>query len=110
MGFRACFLTGPLMTFTGHMSSEATQTVTVYDLLAWLEANKKGLGVGFIAAVVLGFGIAVYRYNVDQKELAASDALLKLKAALGNSELTNQASPSEYLKVAQDYPGTSAAD
>jgi predicted negative regulator of RcsB-dependent stress response len=92
------------------MSSEATQTMTVYDLLAWLEANKKGLIVGFVAAVVIGFGIAIYRYNVDQKELAASDALLKLKTSFGSTDLTNQATASEYLKVAQEYPGTTAAD
>ena len=31
------------MTFSGHMCSEATQTIGVYDVLAWLETNKKNL-------------------------------------------------------------------
>jgi predicted negative regulator of RcsB-dependent stress response len=101
---------GALMTFNGHMSSEATQTVTVYDVLAWIESNKKSLLVGFVAAVVIGFGIAIYRYNADQRELAASDALLKLKTTLSSSDTANPPDAADYLKVAQQYPGTSAAE
>jgi predicted negative regulator of RcsB-dependent stress response len=96
--------------FSGHMSSEATQTVTAYEVLAWLEANKKALAVGFIAAVVIGFGVAAYRWKTEQKELAASDALLKLKPALGGSETAVPQDPSSYLRIAEQFPGTSTAD
>lgn len=93
------------------MSSEATtQSVSVYDLLAWLETNKKNLIIGFTAAVVVGFGIAAYRYSVDQKEMAASDALLKLKAALNTSENSPPPEASAFLKIAEEYRGTSAAE
>jgi predicted negative regulator of RcsB-dependent stress response len=92
------------------MSSDATQTMTVYDLLAWLEANKKGVIAGLIAAIVIGFGVYIYSYNADQKELAASDALLKLRTSVGGVDVTNPPAPAEYLRVAEAYPGTSAAE
>ncbi len=92
------------------MSSEATQTVGVYDVLAWLETNKKTLAIGFVTAVVIGFGIAIYRYTVDQKELAASDALLRLKAPITATDSTPAPEASAYLTVANHYQGTSAAE
>jgi predicted negative regulator of RcsB-dependent stress response len=94
------------------MSSEATQTqsVTIYDVLAWIETNKRALIIGFVAAVVIGFTIAIVRYRSEQREVAASDALLKLKATLSPAEGTAPAEPSAYLKVAQDFPGTAAAE
>lgn len=91
-------------------TTQPTQSVTVYDLLAWLETNKKSLIIGFTAAVVIGFGIAAYRYSAEQKELAASDALLKLKTALNSSENTPAPEASAFLKVATEYRGTSAAE
>src|SRR5258708_26909068 len=75
-GFQACFLVGALMFFSGYMSSEATQTVSIYYVLAWLETNKKSLIIAFVVAVAVGFGSAGYRYSEDQKEFAASDAFL----------------------------------
>ncbi len=96
--------------FCGHMSSEATPTVTAYEVLAWLETNKKQLIIAFAAAVVVGFAIGIYRYTVDQKELAASDALLKLKSTIGGDEAAASTDPSAFLKVAEQYSGTSAAD
>lgn len=93
------------------MSSEATtQSLSVYDVLAWLETNKKPLIVGFIIAVVLGFAIATYRYTSDRKELAASEALLKVKPTPAPDGTVTQPDPSAYLKVAEQYPNTSAGE
>jgi predicted negative regulator of RcsB-dependent stress response len=91
------------------MDSEATQTVTVYDVLAWVETNKKALLIGFAAAVVIGFGMMIYRYNADQREVTASDALLQLKASV-TPDATNQVDAAEFLNIAKQYPGTTAAD
>ena len=98
------------MFFADIMSSEATQTTTVYDVLAWLETNKKPLIIAFVVAVLIGFGIAVYRWKSDQTELAASDALLGLKAQLGPGDVGTPTEAAAYLKVARDFPGTDAAD
>jgi predicted negative regulator of RcsB-dependent stress response len=92
------------------MSSEATQTLTIYDLLAWLETNKKTLILGFVVAVVVGFGIAAYRYSAHQKEVAANDALLKLKTALSGADIAPAPDAAAYLKVAEQFAGTSAAE
>lgn len=92
------------------MSSEATQNVTIFEVLAWLESNKKAIIIACVAAVVIGFGVAIYRWKSDQTELAASDALLKLKAALSGNDITNPPPASDFTKVAQEFPGTSAGE
>lgn len=92
------------------MSSEATQSVGLYEALAWLEANKKQISIALIAAVVVGFAIAGYRWKTEQKELAASDALLKLKTPLGANETTPPSPASAFLQVAEQYPSTAAGE
>lgn len=93
------------------MSSETTQqNFTAYEILAWLETNKKALVIGFVAAVIVGSGIAIYRWKTEQTELAASDALLKLKTALSSSDTTNPPPATDFLKVAESYSGTSAGE
>src|SRR5688572_25598411 len=82
----------------------------VYDLLAWLEVNKKKVAIVALVLVVIGFGIATVRYMNDQKELNASGALLALKPMLTPATNVPVATPTELLKVAQDYSGTSAAE
>ena len=54
----------------------------VYDLIAWLENNKKTVISVALLLVAVGFAIATMRYLRDQKELRASGDLLALKAAL----------------------------
>jgi predicted negative regulator of RcsB-dependent stress response len=89
------------------MSSDTTQTAGLYEILAWLETNKKTVAVGFVAAVVVWFGVEVYQWRTDQVELSASDALLSLKTPIGGD--TNAPAPAaDYLKVAAQYPSTAA--
>jgi tetratricopeptide (TPR) repeat protein len=91
------------------MSSEMTGSVGFYDLLAWLEENKKRLIVAAAGLVVVGSGIAVYRYNKAQTELAASQALLALRLPLNAPENTPPPDASSFLKIAQAHPTTTAA-
>jgi len=88
----------------------AQRETDIYDLLAWLEVNKKKVAVVAAVLVVIGFAIATVRYFKQQKEEAASGALLALKPML--TQQTNVPPPqaSALLKVAQDYAGTSAAE
>ena len=97
------------MTFSGNMSSDATQSIGVYDVLAWLETNKKPLIIGFVTAVVVSFGIVTYRYSANQKEVAASDALLRLRTSISASEGAPQAASGDFLKIAEEHAGTAAA-
>jgi len=89
------------------MSSDTTQTVGIYEFLAWLETNKRAVMIGFAALVVVWFAVEVYQYRSEQVEVAASDALLKLKTPVGG-DTNPPASASEYLKVAEQYPHTGA--
>ena len=85
------------------MNSEETQT-------ARLEQNKKRLIYAAIAVAVVSSAWYVYDYFQAQKELRAGDALVSLNKApeAGGKPVSPEASA--YLKVAGDYPGTSAAE
>jgi predicted negative regulator of RcsB-dependent stress response len=89
------------------MNSDSTDSGI--ELLAWLEVNKKRLAIGAVVALVVGFGIYIYNYMADQKETAASAALVALHNPVG---ATNEPpiSSTAYLKVANDYPGSAAAE
>ena len=90
------------------MSSETTQTVGIYDVLAWLEANKKAVIICFSVVVVLWFGFEIYQWKSEQTELAASDALMDLTTPAAVRDTATPPDPSAYLKVAQEYPSTTA--
>lgn len=82
----------------------------MYDLLAWLEANKtKVLSIALVL-VLVGFAIATIRYMREQKEARASGELLALKPSLSPATNTPPVEPGALLKVAQEYQGTPAAE
>jgi TolA-binding protein len=84
--------------------------------LAWLEAdngrNKKRLAVGAVLLIVVAFAIYVYNYLGEQKELKASAALIELRPPPPTPSNTNEipVPASAYLKVAEQYAGTVAAE
>jgi predicted negative regulator of RcsB-dependent stress response len=90
------------------MNSDVSQSDKFYEVLAWLEVNKQRLIVGASVALVVGFGIYTYRWKLQQTELAASDALLRLRPAAGSTEAPSAPKTAEYMKVAQEFSGTSA--
>jgi outer membrane protein assembly factor BamD (BamD/ComL family) len=92
------------------MNPETTQSTGFYEVLAWLEQNKKNVLVGFSAVVIIGCAIAGYRWKSHQTELSASEALLQLRASLNPTDKTASPEASAYLKVASDYPSTDAAE
>ncbi|MBI4661644.1 MAG: tetratricopeptide repeat protein [Verrucomicrobia bacterium] len=91
------------------MSSQLTDSTSFYEFWAWLEQNKKRLIYVAVALVVVGSIIAVYRWNKAQTELAASDALLQLRPPLGSQDKTSVPEAASYLKVANSFPSTTAA-
>jgi TolA-binding protein len=90
------------------MNSEKTESADLYDLLAWLEANKKQLIIGVTAVVVVGFVVAIYRWNRNEHEAAANAALLKVSGPATPRETPPPASA--FLKVANDFQGTETAE
>ena len=91
--------------------SEGAQprSADMYDALAWLELNKMKLGLFALLAVLIGFGVATWRYLNEQKELEASTALLELRPVLTPSTNVPLPQPSALIKVAEEYSGTRAA-
>jgi TolA-binding protein len=94
------------------MNSDQQQTdgAGMIEALAWLEVNKKRLAIGAIVVLVVGFGVYVYNYAGEQKEIKASAALIALKPAMTGSTNEPPVPASAYLKVAQEHAGTTAAE
>lgn len=92
------------------MSSGTTQTTGFYDFLAWLENNRDKVIMGAAALVILGFGFFYLRWQSEQTELKASDALLQLRAPLGSTDQTDAPTSDDFLAIASTYPSTSAAE
>lgn len=103
---------------SGFMSSEkqspavegANRQADVYDLLAWLEVNKKKVGIAAAVLVALGFLFATIRHFKRQKEERASAELLALKPTLVQPTNSPPPQAAGFLKVAENYSGTSAAE
>jgi predicted negative regulator of RcsB-dependent stress response len=91
------------------MESNAAQLSLGHQAWAWFEANKKPALLGFGAIVVLGAIVSFYFYQQSEKEQAAAEAL----SAVEVPQLTGARGAPEpataYLKVASEYPNTSAA-
>ena len=104
---------------SGFMSSEkplpqeikgAHRQADIYDVLAWLEVNKKKVVIAAVALVIAGFTVATVRYMNEQKELNASGELLALRVSLNQPTNAVPVQPSALLKVGSDFKGTSAAE
>lgn len=90
------------------MEQNVAQLTYFERLLAWFETSKKQVMWGVIILVTLAVIISYYLWNEDQKEAKAGEALsgLLTAAAMGGGTRTEPASA--YLKIASEFPGTSA--
>jgi TolA-binding protein len=91
------------------MQSESVQLPVAHQAWAWFEANKKPALLGIGAIIVVAAVVSFYFYHQDQTDQAAAEAL----SAIAVSQLTGTRSAPDaataYLKVAADYPKTTAA-
>src|SRR5258708_10177417 len=89
------------------MESDATESALLYKLWAFGEKNKKQLLWGLIAVVVVGLGVAFWLAHQSELQNDAGDALSKLTNQ-GLSSRAAEPTPEALLKVAADYPNTTA--
>jgi predicted negative regulator of RcsB-dependent stress response len=91
------------------MQSETTDSTRLYELLAWLEMNRKR--VISIACLVLSVIVLFYIFSWyrEQHELKASHALLSLHSSRRASTDATATSPADFLKVASGFSSTAAA-
>jgi len=91
------------------MEHFSTSTDSLLKLLAWLDQNKKRVGL-IAGAVVLAVAlIALIFYYQSQKEVRASEALSNVRKPFNPSIPAPPDTAQAFLKVAQDYEGTKAA-
>jgi predicted negative regulator of RcsB-dependent stress response len=78
----------------------------LFDLLAWLELNKKLLLYCALGAVAIGFVAFAYNLSREQAELKASSALLELRTPLGGEETAKPPAAADFLRLAKEFSGT----
>ncbi len=91
------------------MESEAVQLPLAHQAWAWFEANKKPALLGIGAIVVVGAIVSFYFYRQDQADQAASEALSAVTVSQLTGARASTDTASAYLKIATEYPKTTAA-
>lgn len=92
------------------MSSETNESTALFDLLGWLEVNKKRLGLGAGIAIAVGFAGWVVVVQKGHREDGASAALVHLQTANQQTEGAAPVSSEAFLKLADQNSGTRAAE
>jgi len=57
------------------MDSEVARSAWFYDLVAWLQLNRKRVLIGTVLALVVAVAASAMIYTGNQKEVNASEAL-----------------------------------
>ena len=89
-------------------SQTYTESTTVYDMMAWIDANRRNIVLGVVLVLGLAATFAVYAWWKGENELKANGALLGLPGSSLGMAATN-ANPESFFKVASDYAGTESA-
>jgi tetratricopeptide (TPR) repeat protein len=89
------------------MSSEVVELPLSHKLWAWFETNRKQATWGSAIIVVVGLIIWFVVWQQGEKEVNASEALSKVTSMIATSPGARP-DASAYLKVAADYPKSSA--
>ncbi len=92
------------------MSSEVTESSGFYEVLAWLELNKKRLIIAAAAIASVALAVSFLVWLKNQKEIEASAALLKLGSPFSTSEGAAATKAEDYLKLAKSYASTRAGE
>ena len=90
------------------MDKEVTQTMDLYHLVVWFDANRKRV-ISILAAVLIVSAITgAYIWHKNYVETQAGEALSNVKQPTTAEEAAalNATAAQAYLKIADDYPGT----
>ncbi len=92
------------------MDSDIAHSDTFWKLWAWFEKNRKQVLTGITAAAVLTLIIWFFLWRAEEKQIAASQALARIVTAQMTNPGAAQNQAEALLKIATDYPGSSAAE
>ncbi len=91
------------------MDSDLTQSQAFWKAYAWFEARKKQVIYGAVAVAALGLVVYFILWQRAQKEAAAGHALSKAHTAQMGVSGQTAGGAEAYLKVASEFPGSSAS-
>ncbi len=86
------------------------QATDIYELMAWVHANRKQIIAVLAVIALVGCGIGLFIWQKNHKEEMANAALAEIRPPASAQEEAAITSADPYLKVADNYPGTRAAE
>src|SRR5438552_8693609 len=89
------------------MSSQATGSTRMIELLAWVEVNKKKVLIGAAVVAVAIAAYSIYQWHRNEAEAEATAALYKIQPPASQTEKTGPGAQA-FLQVATTHSGTSA--
>ena len=93
------------------MQPESTQESFDFDnFMNWLYANRKPVAIGGAILAVALVGFALFNWKKTQSELDANAALFELPSLVGAHPETANVSAQDFQKIADQFPGTGAAN
>jgi len=91
------------------MSENVLESGKLYELWGWYLTNRKRVHTWAIIIFVVGVSIAYAIWSSGQKQINANTALFRLDRPL-SAVTSGKVSGDEFLKVANQYKGTAAAE
>jgi predicted negative regulator of RcsB-dependent stress response len=92
------------------MQSEPARSHRFYEILAWVEVNRKKLAIAAIIGLALTLVLAIYKWHQGERESKASQALTNLRPPGLVSSNAPSARAEDFLKLADEYRDTQAAE
>ena len=91
------------------METNAPQSAGLYDVLGWIDANKKRVALGVLVVAVVALGVGIFVWQRGQRAIQGEEALAGLKMPYSPLEAPAAGTGDALAKIAADYPGTPAA-
>jgi predicted negative regulator of RcsB-dependent stress response len=90
------------------MDTETQSTEFYFKVLGWMHAHRKALLIGAIVALAIGLIAAFLAWKSSQDELAANALFFAIPIETGSRVAAP--SPTAFLELAQEYPGTAGGE
>jgi tetratricopeptide (TPR) repeat protein len=90
--------------------SQTPQSFDIYNLMAWLHANRKAVITGAVVVAVVGSAIGIFSWKKNKDEMDANAKFFSLPPVYGGGEKVVHPSAEALFNVAKEYPGTSIGE
>ena len=100
---------GAARKFPALMDTNAPQSAGIYNLLGWLETNKKRVAIGAGVVAVAALVVGIFAWQSGERVIKAEEALASVRMPYSPLELPAAGTADALAKIAADYSGTPAA-